>query len=105
VLLEAMLHSKAIIASDLPGIRECVFSDNCAMLVDPGDKDQLVRAIETLVADGGQRKALGKKANAAIQAHDFKKELEATCALYEKNIMQPAFSANTSFVKGEQYAS
>lgn len=58
-LFEYMLMGKAVITTDLPGIRESVGEDH-VMFVDDLSSDQLSRAIVELLRDDERREALAK---------------------------------------------
>ena len=57
VLLEAMSRARAIVASDLPAIREVV-ADECAILVEPANEHGLSRAILELIEVPERRRRL-----------------------------------------------
>lgn len=61
VLLEAMAHSKPIVATRVGGIPEAVQHGRTGLLVEPGDVGALAGAIDSLLADGEQRRALGER--------------------------------------------
>jgi glycosyltransferase involved in cell wall biosynthesis len=62
VLLEAMALGKAIIASEIPGVREVLEPDGAGLLFPPDDADALAEALRTLVDDQDLRGALGARA-------------------------------------------
>lgn len=63
--LDYMAHGKAILATDLPEIRE-ILSDREALLLPQGDGAAWAKAIETLARD--EMKALGQAARARLEA-------------------------------------
>jgi glycosyltransferase involved in cell wall biosynthesis len=68
VLLEAMSLGKAVIASDIPGIREVLGPDEAGILVPVGDAAALRAAIEALAGDESLRTELGRRARAVVSA-------------------------------------
>lgn len=60
-LFDYMAHGKAIIASDLPVIRE-VLNEQNAILVPPHDTDAWIRAIQKLIENTRMRSKLGAQA-------------------------------------------
>ena len=58
----AMGAGLPVVASRVAGIPEVVNDRVSGLLVDPGNSDQLARALEALVADPGLRKQLGDEA-------------------------------------------
>jgi glycosyltransferase involved in cell wall biosynthesis len=66
VLLEAMATSRAIVASDIPGVRE-VLAGDAGLLVSVGDSDALAGAVRTL-DDPVTREAYGARARAAVES-------------------------------------
>ena len=61
-LLEAMLASKAIIASATSGIPEAIVNDRDGLLVAPGSVPELARALRDLLTDSGRRGTLARAA-------------------------------------------
>lgn len=66
VLLEAMALGRAVIASDIPGIREVVEPRGAGVLVPPADAPALAAAIEALVDDRERRTELGRRAREVV---------------------------------------
>jgi glycosyltransferase involved in cell wall biosynthesis len=56
-LLEAMAAGVPVVASDLPGCRELI--GDAGALVPPGDSEALANSVGRLIADEGERDALG----------------------------------------------
>jgi glycosyltransferase involved in cell wall biosynthesis len=67
VLLEAMSFGKAVVASDIPGIREVIGSD-AGILVPTDDAASLAEAFSTLAADADLRTRLGNRAREVVSA-------------------------------------
>lgn len=61
-LFEAMASGRAIVASDLPSIREVLTHEDNALLVPPGDPKALAGAIQRLLDDGALRARLATRA-------------------------------------------
>ena len=70
-LIEAMVAGKAIIASDIPGIREIVRHNEEAILVDPSDAEALKRAILLLYNNPDLRTKLGRRAKERAKLYDI----------------------------------
>jgi glycosyltransferase involved in cell wall biosynthesis len=68
-LFEYLAAGLAVIASDLPGIRDVV--GDTALLVPAGDPPVLAAAISRLVADPGERARLGSAARVLAQSHTW----------------------------------
>ena len=72
-LFEYMAMGKAIIASRLDQIAEVLTHNETALLVTPGDKDELATAIALAAANPGLRARLGRSVReAAIARHTWK---------------------------------
>lgn len=69
-LLEAMASGKAIIASNIPSIREIVSDGKEAILVDPNNANELKHAILLLHDDLNKRAQLGRKARERAKLYD-----------------------------------
>jgi glycosyltransferase involved in cell wall biosynthesis len=59
VLVEAMASGKAVVASNLPGVRTVVDDDYNGFLVEPRNADKLSSRIQVLLNDDGLRKRFG----------------------------------------------
>src|SRR5437773_2420921 len=67
-LLEAMARERAVVASDLPSVRELARDSGAITLVPPDDPDALAAALETLLADPDRRRALARRGRAFVMA-------------------------------------
>ena len=86
VLLEAMALGRAVIASDIPGMREVIEPDHAGILVPPGDPGALATAIETLVDDADRQEDLGERARAVAGArYGLSAMLERTLVILEES--------------------
>jgi glycosyltransferase involved in cell wall biosynthesis len=70
-LFEYLASGRAILASDLPVLRE-VLNEKTACLYAPEDFADLCRKFAQLVSDHGWRKRLGEAARLSAQAYDWK---------------------------------
>jgi glycosyltransferase involved in cell wall biosynthesis len=84
VLLEAMSLGRAVIASDIPGIREVIGPDDAGLLVPAGDPTALAAALEVLIDDAPRRNALGRRARDVVTArYSLSTKLKQTVAILE----------------------
>jgi glycosyltransferase involved in cell wall biosynthesis len=60
VAVEALGCGCAVVASDLPALREVVIDGETGLLARPGDADELAAKIAELLADGGLRERLAR---------------------------------------------
>lgn len=75
-MFEYMAHGKAIVASDLPALRE-ILNDGNSMLVDPESPGTWISAIRSL-ADPDKARRLGLAAKKDFDArHTWRKRAEA----------------------------
>jgi glycosyltransferase involved in cell wall biosynthesis len=71
-IFEYMAAGKAIIASDLPGVREVLCDRENAVLVPPNDLEAWARAVCDLAADATERQRLGSRAcRHFVQQHSW----------------------------------
>jgi len=89
-LIEAMAAGKAIIASDIPSIREIVRHNKEAILVDPLDVEALKQAILLLYNNPDLRTKLSRRARERIKLYDIKRVFERILKVYEELIRQGA---------------
>jgi glycosyltransferase involved in cell wall biosynthesis len=72
-LFEYMAAGRAIVASRLGQLAEVLDHERTALLVEPGNPDDLARAIERLVRDAGLRVGLAEAARkAAVDRHGWR---------------------------------
>jgi glycosyltransferase involved in cell wall biosynthesis len=81
-LFEYMAAGRAIVASDLPSIREVLRNDIEALLVPPGDGVALAAAIRRLIAEPGTAERLGRAAADAAPAYSWGRRAERLEALF-----------------------
>lgn len=74
-LFEYLACGRAILASELPVLREVLNEDNAAFYP-PGDFSALCACFANLLADAGERKRLGKAAQRSAQAYDWRSRME-----------------------------
>lgn len=70
-LFEYMASGRAVLASDLPVLRE-VLNEEVAVFYPPEDFSALCKCFAGLIADGSKRKRLGEAARMAAQAYDWR---------------------------------
>jgi glycosyltransferase involved in cell wall biosynthesis len=92
-LLEAMAAGKAIVASDIPGIREVVRNGHEALLIHPCDSNILGETLLRMYADSGLRSQLRTGAEKRATRYDnetvFSKIVEMYPSLGDDSIPQP----------------
>jgi glycosyltransferase involved in cell wall biosynthesis len=69
VLFEFMASGKAVIAPDLPPIRDVVTNGENGLIIRPGDAQALADALRTLLRDSALRSRLGANARTYVLAH------------------------------------
>jgi glycosyltransferase involved in cell wall biosynthesis len=67
-LLESMSLAKAVVASDIPGIRSITGADGAVELVAPDDPSALGRALAHVAGDPAMRIAAGLRARVIVEA-------------------------------------
>lgn len=77
-LLQAMMESRAILCSNIPGNREIVTNDYEALMINPKDRDGFTNAILQLFSDEKLKNRLGRNAR-------------NTAAQYEEDVIFPKF--------------
>lgn len=92
VLLEAMLSRKAIVASDVGGIPDCVRDGESAVLVRPGDSPALMEALQRLIDDRALRERLASAAFADAQLYRASRVAAAIAGLYRSLLSSSARS-------------
>lgn len=67
VYVEAMACAKPVIGPRLPGVRTVIDDGVTGLLVDPGNEDDIVQALDSLLADPAYRQRLGAAGLAKVQ--------------------------------------
>lgn len=85
VLLEAMASGRAVIASDLPGVRTVFEDGKQGLLVRPGDIDDLADKLRSLLSDGKRLFEMGRAGRAlAREKYTWEKCAHDLERIYEK---------------------
>ncbi|NSW92501.1 MAG: glycosyltransferase family 4 protein [Firmicutes bacterium] len=61
VALEAMACGKAVVASDIGGLKDIVVHDETGLLVSPGDVNALMEAMKILIENSGLAEEMGRR--------------------------------------------
>jgi glycosyltransferase involved in cell wall biosynthesis len=83
-LFEYMAARRAIVASDLPSIREVLADDVTALLVVPGDADSLADGIRRLARDSSLRERLAGAAFGAVAEYSWSRRAERLETLFSE---------------------
>jgi len=83
-LFEYMAAGRAIVASNLPAIREVLADDVNALLVTPGDPETLAASIRRLAHDPGLRDRLASAARGAVAEYSWDRRAERLEALFRE---------------------
>jgi glycosyltransferase involved in cell wall biosynthesis len=83
VALEALSSGVPVVAANAGGVKENLRQGITGMLVRPGDGAAFAEAIEQLVVDGEQRRAMHEAARAFAIGRDWARELDQLEAIYE----------------------
>jgi glycosyltransferase involved in cell wall biosynthesis len=81
-LFEYMAAGRAIVASDLPAVREVLTHGANAVLVPPGDPDALADGIRSLEADAPMRARLADAARTAVAEYSWSRRAERLESLF-----------------------
>lgn len=84
VLVEAMAAGVPIVASDIPGFRHVLRSGREGLMTPPGDPDSLAEAILTLLADEGERAAMGERGRRRAAEFRIEATAERMLDLYDQ---------------------
>jgi glycosyltransferase involved in cell wall biosynthesis len=93
-LIEAMASGKAIIASNLPQIKEVLDSDGLGILVPPKDSDSISQSINFLLKN---EKIVKKMGNSAKNMACTRFNIENTVKIYEKMFEKILIENNINF--------
>lgn len=83
VALEALASGVPVVAANAGGVKENLRMGITGTLVKPGDSAAFAEAIEQMVVDGDQRRAMREAARAFAIGRDWTRELDQLEAIYE----------------------
>jgi glycosyltransferase involved in cell wall biosynthesis len=79
-----MAHGRAVVASDVGGLRDLVADGETGLSVPPGNVDALREALERLLADRDLRDRLGTNARERVrELCSWPRVIDATLAAYD----------------------
>jgi glycosyltransferase involved in cell wall biosynthesis len=79
-----MAMEKAVIGSDVGGLRELIQDEVTGLIHRPGDADDLAQKIRRLVDDEDLRRALGRKARAwVVENRQWRTQVERNLDIYD----------------------
>ena len=83
-VVEYMAGGRAVVATDVGGVREIVTPGETGLLIPPGDPVAMADALAKLADDAELRETLGRNARALVEAKFTARiETEQTCRIYE----------------------
>jgi len=91
-LFEYLAAGLAIVAADIPGIRDVV-GDDAALLHTPGDADAVADAVARLAADRDERVRLGRRARALAELHTWEERARRILHVVQQLSSQTAVTA------------
>ena len=100
VVLEAMAHAKAVVATPVGGIPTVIVDDETGLLVPVRDATALRAAIERLLDDPWLRRRLGSAARARVEAYcSWARVTDSTLGIYAAAV--PGAFARAELARGE----
>jgi glycosyltransferase involved in cell wall biosynthesis len=88
-VLEAAACARAIVAADMPGLREVVRPGETGLLVPPHDVGALAEALAALAGDPERRRAMGQAGRALVEREFGQDEVaRRTLALYQESLRE-----------------
>jgi glycosyltransferase involved in cell wall biosynthesis len=103
-VLECMAARKAIVASDLPGIRDALDANAGDCLVAPGNAEQFAHRLLAFLQDNGMREALGEANGARIRAEfSVQRKAERYQHIIQESLSKTSLSA-PAFVRATKKA-
>jgi len=92
ILLEAMAVGKPIVASDIEGYASVLTHNVEGLLVPPGDKEMLARALISLLADGSLCREMGAKGRAKALGYSWERVAQSVLNYYIRVLSEPPWN-------------
>jgi glycosyltransferase involved in cell wall biosynthesis len=81
-VLEAMAHGVPVLTSDRSALKE--IAEDAALLVNPGDTDEIASALRRLMDDSELRATLAQLGQARAQLYPWERSVKETYAVYRE---------------------
>ena len=85
-MLEAMAFELPVIVSAVGGIPEIITHGKEGLFVRPGNHSEIANAMETMIADASERRAMGKRARDRVEPLRIENYMESLNAIYRQAI-------------------
>jgi glycosyltransferase involved in cell wall biosynthesis len=96
-LIEALAAGRAVVATDVGGVRDVLEDGRLGVLVPPGDAAAFATAVELLLRDASRRSDLGRKGALAVpQRFGIDRLLDDTMRLYDELLASEGLLRETS---------
>jgi phosphatidylinositol alpha-mannosyltransferase len=89
ILLEAMAAGKPIVASDIEGYASVLTHNVDGLLVPPGDKEVLARALISLLTDESLRREMGAKGRVKALEYSWEHVAQSVLNYYIRVLSEP----------------
>ncbi len=84
ILLEAMASGKPIVATDIDGFRHVVTHGREGLLVERKSRQELARALHTLLSDASLRREMGQAGLRTVQQYDWERVIDQLGEIYRQ---------------------
>ena len=101
-VLEAFAAGISVIAPNCGGVVENIEHGSNGYLYNPGDRQDFIAKLKTLIEDDSLRQSMGDRALASVEEYDWDRVIENLVDIWQEAIIQSTVNSQQSTVNSQQ---